>query len=128
MPLTEADSAKAHATACDAIQDRVRDRVGPKCVVFFAAYGLDADQLPIANLDVVPITGKVVIRGSRIHGIQRSADYESPIMESPSWLDLCVIANDQIATTRDRIHRYLEHIEIVELEDDTQIASFRFGG
>ena len=130
MPLTEADSDKAYAAAADAIQNRVRARVGPRCSVFFAAYTLDSDKVPIDNLDDVPIPGRVLIRGirDRRRGGQSSKDYESPIMESPTWLDLCAIANDQIAATRDRVHRYLENVEVVGYTADIQIAIFRLGG
>jgi hypothetical protein len=57
-----------------------------------------------------------------------SKDYESPIMESPTWLDLCQIANDQTVATRDRVHRYLEHVEVVGNTGDIQVAVFRLGG
>ena len=129
MPMTEADSDKAYATASDAIQNRVRARVGPKCSVFFSAYKLDSDMVPIDKLDDVPITGRVIIKGIRDRSRgQLSKDYESPIMESPTWLDLCVIANDQMMVTRDRVHRYLEHVEVVGNTADIQIAVFRLGG
>ena len=130
MPLTEADSDKAYAAAADAIQSRVRARVGPKCAVYFSAYKLDSDKVPIDNLDDVPIPGRVVVRGARDRrrGGQLSKDYESPIMESPTWLDLCVIAHDQIVATRDRVHRYLENVEVVGNTADIQIAVFRLGG
>jgi hypothetical protein len=129
MPLTEADSDKAYASASDAIQNRIKARVGRKCLVVFTAYKLDADKVPIDNLDDVPITGKVIIRGNRnrIHGGQTSKDYESSIMVGPTWLDLCVIANDQMATTRDRDHRYLEHVEVVGNMGNIQIATFCLG-
>jgi hypothetical protein len=125
MPLTEADADKAYALACDAIQHRVRDRIGPRCIVFFSGYVLDADKVPIDNLDDVPFPGKLRIKRSRVRRIQRSEDYESAILENPSWLDLCVIANDQITVTRDRDHRYLEDIEIIEVIDGVQIAALR---
>ena len=128
MPLTEADSDKAYAAACDAIQNRVKASIGPKCAVYFSAYTLDSDQVPVDNLDEVPITGKLLVRGSRrVRGSQRSRDYESSILENPSWLDLCGIANDQIIATRDREHRYLEGIEVVENNGDVQLTAFRLG-
>ncbi len=125
MPLTEADADKAYALACDAIQHRVRDRIGPRCIVFFSAYARDADKVPVDNLDDVPVPGKLQIKRSRVRKIQRSEDYESAILENPSWLDLCVIANEQITVTRDRDHRYLEDIEIIEVIDGVQIAALR---
>jgi hypothetical protein len=129
MPLTEADSNKAYAFASDAIQDRIKGRVGRKCLVVFSAYKFDADKVPIDNLDDVPITGKIIIKGNRdrIHGGQASKDYESPIMDDPTWLDLCAIANDQMAATRDRKHCYLEHVEVVGNIGNIQIAVFCLG-
>ena len=129
MPLSEADSDKAYASASDAIQNRIRARVGRKCFVVFSAYKLDADKVPIDNLDDIPIVGKLMIRGKRhrIHNGQASKDYESPVMDGPTWLDLCVIANDQMAATRDRDRRYLEHIEVVGNRGDVQIAEFCLG-
>jgi hypothetical protein len=129
MLLTEADSDKAYASAFDAIQDRIRARVGRRCSVVFSAYKLDADKIPIDNLDEVPIVGKVMIRGNRhrIRGGQAGKDYESPVMEGPTWLDLCAIANDQMVANRDRDRRYLEHIEVVENAGDIQIAVLCLG-
>jgi hypothetical protein len=129
MPLTEADFHKAYAIAFDGIQGRIKARVGRNCLVVFSAYGLDADKVPIDNLDDIPIIGRVSIRGNRnrIHGGQRSKDYESPIMDDPTWLELCVIANEQMAATRDQDHRYLEHVDVVENRGDIQIAVFCLG-
>ena len=129
MPLTEADCDKAYASAYDAIQNRIRDRVGRKCFVFFSAYTLDSDKVPIDNLDEVPVAGKLLIRGGRdrTRSGQLRKEYESPIVEDPSWLELCVIANNQISATHDRDHRYLEYIEVVENIGDIQVAVFRLG-
>ena len=129
MTMTEADSDKAYAIAADAIQNRVNARVGSKCSVYFSAYKLDADKLPVDNLDDIPISGRVLIRANRdrIRGGQLSKDYESPIMESPTWLDLCAIANLQITATRVRERRYLEHVEVVGTKTDIQIAEIRLG-
>jgi hypothetical protein len=129
MPLTEADFNKAYAFAFDGIQGRIKARAGRNCLVVFSAYGLDADKVPIDNLDDVPVPGKLIIRGKRDpnHGTYRSKDYESPIMDGPTWLDLCVIANDQMVTTRNRDHRYLEHVEVVGNMGDIQIAAFCLG-
>jgi hypothetical protein len=127
MPLTEADADKAYALACDSIQNRIKRRVGPKSVVFFSAYALDADRIPIDNLDDVPVTGKLRVRGTRSQRIQRSESYESSILENPSWLDLCVFANEQIIATRDREHRFLENIEVIEIVDGIKIVKLCLG-
>jgi hypothetical protein len=127
MSLNEADASKAYAVMCDAIQDRIKRSVGRKCVLFFSAYSLDADRLPVDNLDDVPIWGKVQIKSRPIKGVQRRYEFESAVMKSPTWLELCGIANDQLIATRDRNHHYLEAVELVETVGDIQIAEFHFG-
>jgi hypothetical protein len=62
------------------------------------------------NLDEVPIRGKVKFRAGRdeFYGGAASRDYESPVLEDPTWLDLCVHANRMILTTGDEHHCFLE--------------------
>jgi hypothetical protein len=130
MQLTEADISKAYASACDAIQSRVRHRVGAKCYVVFSAYQLDVDKLPIDNLDDVPVPGNVKIKGDRTRTARGSRSYESQVLVDSSWLELCVIANEQIMAgrSRDQRQRYLERIEVVEQIGDIQFAVFHIGG
>jgi hypothetical protein len=127
MPLTDADTSKAHAVACDAIQDRVRQAIGRKCFVFFSAYALDNDNLPVDNLDDVPLTGKIVVRAGRVPGVSSSLGYQSPVMVSPTWLDLCIVANEQIVKTRDRSRCYLEQVDAIEAVGDIQFVALRLG-
>ncbi len=124
MLLTEADASKAYAVACDAIQDRVRRKVGPKCVLFFSAYKLDRYKLPVDNLDDVPVPGKVRIRRILSRRSQMGKDSESQTLESPSWLDLCVLANAEIVAARDRQRRFLERIEVIEMIGEVPVAIF----
>lgn len=118
-----------YGAALEAMEDRVHARVGEDCLVIYSAYETDADEIPIDNLDEVPICGAVRIRAKAdpYWGGGRGRDYESSILESPTWLDLCAYANDQIRVTRDRTHRYLELIEVVGREGGVQIARFFMG-
>jgi hypothetical protein len=125
MSSSEADASKAYASACDAIQNRVKHRIGRNCVVVFHAYKLNADRLPIDNLDEVPVSGKLLIRSGRRRRAAQSIEFESPVVENPSWLELCVIANNQLIATRDRKHRYLEQIDVVGSIDEIQVAVLR---
>jgi hypothetical protein len=115
MPLTEADSDKAYASACDAIENRVKGGISPKCVTYFSAYTLDADQVPVDNLDEVPVTGKLLVRGSRVRGghsfvllflIQRS--------QSKDTLSLQVKLNELLAAA----HRASP--ELINVEDRSE--------
>jgi hypothetical protein len=130
MALTEADSDKAYAAAFDAIQARINVRMNRKCFVVFSAYKFDEDKVPIDNLDEVPIPGKVKIRRSRDQFLGRKPrnDYESEVLENPTWLDLCVIAHALISLTNDRTHCYLETISVVGDDGGVQIAKLGLGG
>ena len=122
--MTEADLDKARAAAFDAIQDRVKATVNQKCFVVFSAYKCDQDNVPIDNLDEVPISGNVKIRarGHRLPSGNPKKDYESEVLRNPSWLDLCAIANAHLVQ---RIHRrqiYLETAKVVGTEGNVQIV------
>lgn len=120
---------EAFDIAYDAIQARVLARVGPRCLVSYSAYETTEDEVPIDNLDAIPIRGAVRVRGDRTEyfGGPKSRDYEGPVLESPTWLDLCVIAHAQIRRTRDHHHRYLESIEVEGVEGGVQVARFFLG-
>jgi hypothetical protein len=124
MAMTEADSDKAHAAAFDAIQSRVRAHVNQKCFVVFSGYKCDQDNVPIDNLDEVPISGNVKIRASRerLASGNPKKDYESEVIQNPTWLDLCAIANAHLVQ---RVHRreiYLESANVVGTEGDVKIV------
>jgi hypothetical protein len=122
MAMTEADLDKARATAFDAIQDRVRAWVNQKCFLVFSAYKCDQDNVPIDNLDEVPISGDVKIRasGHRVPSGNRRKDYESAVLRNPTWLDLCVIANAHLVQRIRRRQIYLKTAKVVGTEDDVQ--------
>ena len=52
--------------------------------------------------------------------------HESHIVENPTWLDVCVLANDMMGITGDYHHRYLEDIEPVDTANDDDITRMRF--
>jgi hypothetical protein len=81
------------------------------------------------NLDEVSIRGKVKFRAGRdeFYGGAASRDYESPVLEDPTWLDLCVHANRMILTTGDEHHCFLEGFDIVGQDGDVQLAEFAMG-
>jgi len=61
-------------------------------------------NLPIVStLDTVPIRGKIVVF---------EGGYVSPIMENPTWLQLCHIANNQIKYSGNHHYTFLESISI----------------
>lgn len=112
---------------CEAIKKNDQD-----CYVFYAAYKDDKDGCPIDNLNEIAISGKVkfVEQGDTFYGSGES--YRSKVLENPTWLDVCVVANEMILTTGDKHHIYLENVVLTEkmlfLENDKiKIARFSMG-
>ncbi len=84
----------------------------------YCAHKSDEHGLPIDNLDDTAVIGKVILvaDGDASCPENDSQNYESPVMEDPTWLEICVLANAMIETTNDLDHVYLEGIE----EDEEQ--------
>ncbi len=49
-------------------------------------------------------------------------DYESDIVEDPTWLDLMVVANEMIEITKDTTHINVTGIELVQEIDDIKLC------
>lgn len=103
--------------AWDRIEEKVEQAIladGQKKVyVIYSAYESDEDDDPIDNLDEVAVKGKCVFFAPQetFYGGEKSRSYVSPIMENPTWLQLCVLANAMIRRTRDGHHVFLEGVE-----------------
>lgn len=114
------------------IEFQIAARIGTKGerpLVIFSAYEMDADDVPINNLNDVAFQGRVQFRQARSEywGGPQGRDWKSPVLENPTWLDLCVQANAMIPVTNDRHHVFLEEIEVVGTEGDIAVAAFRMG-
>jgi hypothetical protein len=116
--------------ANEQIQRRVAERIGrhQEVEVRYAAYQDDAEGLPIDNLDKVAYRGFVRFRdeGSD-YWAWRSVPWESAVLEDPTWLDLCAVANDKILRGGDRHHVFLEGISLGEIVAGVMQAEFRMG-
>ncbi|KAL4132863.1 hypothetical protein QTP88_009944 [Uroleucon formosanum] len=53
--------------------------------------------------------------------------YISKLLHSPTWLELCQITNDQIITTGDYNHYYLDNIKIVQDLGNIKMCEFSMG-
>ena len=95
----------------DAIMDRIFDFVRHDLEIIYQAYNDRIDD----NLDEVPLEGKLrVIEGQ----------YSSEILDSPTWLELSAVANEQVKATKDFNHRYLKDIKILKEKDGIKICQF----
>jgi len=79
--------------------------------VSFSAYANDWSD----NLDEVVVEGriKIVTKHQSFFGCMSEEvreDYKSEILTNPTWLDLCLCANDMINCTGDNHHIFLEDV------------------
>ncbi len=100
----------------DALDERVARAVKGECLVSYDAAPLDADGLPVDNLDEIAHEGPCrFVQGK----------YRSAVVESPTWLQVAVLANAMIRKTGDEDHRFLEGIDVTG-EDDSGVAILAF--
>ena len=111
----------------DHIHSRIAARLGEKPVVFYAAYESDEGDLPIDNLDEIAIEGKVKFRAEHDPDSGEGDEYTSPVLDSPTWLDVAVLANQMIKTTGDYHHQFLESVCVLRERDGIKIAGFSMG-
>lgn len=106
----EARAAKQFDTAVKAIQKRVKQAIGQKCVIQFSAYEVDAVGLPVDNLDQVCFEGACRVE----HETEHADPFHSAVLQDPTWLDLACIANAMILSTNAKTdHKFLEGIDVV---------------
>ncbi|MEQ8785062.1 MAG: hypothetical protein RIC55_02130 [Pirellulaceae bacterium] len=111
----------------NAINGRIAERIEGERVVCFSAFPSDDDRLPIDNLDDVPIQGKVIFRAEADDFWGEGHDYESDVVDSPTWLEVAVLADEMIKTTGDYHHQFLERVRVIDEEDGVKVARFSMG-
>jgi hypothetical protein len=102
----------------------------PDVFVYYSAYKSDGGDVPIDNLDEVPITGKVkIVDGPHEHcwGRKPGSVFESEVMESPTWLELAVQMDFMIREVKDFHHVFLEGVKVVRKEGDVSVCRFITG-
>lgn len=114
-------------TRLDRLHARIAARLAEKPIVFYSAYQSDAADLPIDNLDEVAIDGKVRFHAEHDPDAGEGRPYTSAVVDSPTWLDVAVLANEMIKTTGDSHHQFLESIFIVGEKNGTKLARFSMG-
>lgn len=125
---------KAYNDAIEKIDSRIFEackKAGHEEVyIRFSAYDPDEWDIPIDNLDIIPIKGKIKFKDG-VFDVSRFREiyepFESEIYDSPTWLEICVIANEMIMKTKDVHHIYLEMLGDVHKEDEVTIATLIMG-
>ena len=81
--------------------------------VLYSVYEVEGKNAYTNNLDEVAVEGRLIIKTEHQEffgglGASYRRDYESEILENPTWLDICLCANDMINRTGDNHHVFLE--------------------
>lgn len=102
------------------IEEAIREAGLPECHVRYSAYPFeDKEQdIPVDNLDAVPLPGKIQIRQD---------GYVGPVLHDATWLQLCVECNRMIAATGDYHHVFLEDIHVTRNDPDCKLCEFVMG-
>ena len=99
-----------------------------KCYVKFCAFEYYEYSESIKyNLNKIPIDGNIFIINQGDDGFGNGKPYVSKLLHSPTWLELCHIANDQIIATSDYNHYYLDNIKIVQDLGNIKMCEFSMG-
>ena len=100
--------------------------------VIFSAYNTsEATDLPLNNLNSVAVKGKVIMfqEADGFWGNDKGKDFQSPVLENPTWLQMAVVANAMIETVRDSHHVFLEGVYAIKGKkiDGVKVYTFSMG-
>lgn len=124
---TDVDHDELYDERADAITERV-EAAYPDGPVVFSAYELDADELPIDNLDEIAAHGPVVFTAEHDSFFGQGRDYRSSLLTSPTWIQVIGVANESVACTGDRHHVFLEAVhETGETHHGARVFKLMFG-
>lgn len=94
-----------------------------------SSYKSDHKGWPINNLNEVAVEGPVILfhRKSATWGGKKSRDYYSPVLNSPTWLEVCVHANRMVKCVRDVHHIFVEGLRKRGTKDGFPTYEFCMG-
>lgn len=94
----------------DQVHKRIKEQLGnKKMYLVYSAYDFDENGDPVDNLDKVALEGTVRFY-NRPSGDPRGKNYFSEPVTDPTWLQVAVLANEMIKTTRFFSHKFLEGV------------------
>jgi hypothetical protein len=108
-----------YRAASDAIEARIEAAVDGKVVMIYSAGPYKDNGTPIDNLDDVAVEGPVIlVQASDYDEDDAQADFddepygdfESEVLESPTWLTVAVEFNKAVQRTGDYHHSFLEGV------------------
>lgn len=95
--------------------------------VKYAAFDYDEEGYVLNDLGRTAIDGKVVVRAKHDEFWGKGKDYESKPVANPTWLDLAVLADEQIKTTGDYSHIFFEDVIVKEEKDGIKYVQLFMG-
>ena len=108
-----------------ALQERLPQ--GSEPVVTYTAYPFE--MVPVDNLSKVAIKGKVRFvqpYNERFDHSGSGGDYISELLESPTMLEVALLAEDMIRTTGDRHHHCLEALRVAVEQPEEGVKHLNF--
>ena len=105
-----------YCVAWDAIEAKIEARFGRDD--YNVSYGAPTDDrdVPIDNLHEFAIKGRCILVCDSDHDEPEHGDYQSDVVENPTWLDMCVLMDAMIQRTGDFHHVYLEGVNKTEMK------------
>ena len=110
---------KSYRQAINQIDEMVKiaiEETGDEQQIYYTAYETDQFDIPINNLEDIPVQGKIKF-------VNASGEWESPILISPTWLEITIFAN-RMAIETYSWYRSFNDFEIIYNQDDVMIAEF----
>ncbi|KAL4153107.1 hypothetical protein QTP88_000940 [Uroleucon formosanum] len=99
-----------------------------KCYVKFCAFEYYENSESVKyTLNKIPIEGNIFIISQGDVDFGNGKPYVSKLLHSPTWLELCKIANEQIIATGDYTHHFLEDIKFIQDLGNIKMYEFYMG-
>ncbi len=116
-------------TIDEKIDAAVKNNGQKKVYVSYAAGPTDENDDHIDNLHEIAAKGKIILvaQSDDFYGGPKSKNYQSEILENPTWLQICVCANAMIRCTRNTHHVFLEGIEKKSIINNVTTYEFLMG-
>lgn len=109
------------------IEERAAESLPSGSLVVYSAFELDASGLPVDNLDKVAVEGRCVFMQEHDPFFGKGKHFVSGEFTSPTWLQLCWVANEMIHVTGDQHHVFLEGVHLLKEENGVKYFDLEMG-
>jgi len=109
------------------IEERAAESLPSGALVVYSAFELDADGLPVDNLDKVAVEGRCIFMQKHDPFFGKGQNFTSGEFSSPTWLQVCWVANEMIHVTGDQHHVFLEGVRLLKEENGVKYLDLEMG-